>query len=54
MFKAVLTVTRHFFNSIGVSFSEENAILYSNTDSADEISLEILNKAGYAGKALLK
>jgi multimeric flavodoxin WrbA len=54
MFKGILAVTRHFFNSTGVSFSEKNSILYSNTDSAHKISLEFLNKALYAGKALIK
>ena len=54
MFKGIMTMTGHFFNSLGVSFSEENTILYSNTDSAEEISLEFLDKARYAGTTLLK
>ena len=54
MFQGVLAVTRHLFNSIGVSFSEKNSILYSNTDSDHEISLEFLNKALYAGEDLVK
>ena len=54
MFDGILTMTRHFFYSLGISFSGENSILYSNTDCDEEISLEFLNKARDIGEAFLK
>lgn len=54
MFSGVLKGMQHYFNSMGVSFTEENTILCRNTDSYDQISLEFLNKARYAGEGFLE
>ena len=54
MFSGVIKGMKHYFNSMGVSFTEENTILYRNTDSIDQISLEFLNNVRYAGEAFLQ
>ena len=54
MFTGVLLTVKHFFNSISVNYSADDSILYSGTDSLDEISLEIKDKARYTGEEFIK
>ena len=44
IFTSVLTVSRHFFNSINTSFDINEAVLVSNCDITGKISAEILEK----------
>lgn len=53
MFAGVLMGIKHYFNSIGTSFYQENTLLLPGADTMDEISLEILNKTRYTGKTFL-
>lgn len=51
MFAGAIQCMRHFFNAINVSFKPEDSLLYPNSDSSPEISLEFLEKARMLGKA---
>ncbi len=54
MFAGVVMGIKHYFNSMGVTFSGENTVLLSGADNMDEISLEILNKTRYTGETFIK
>lgn len=54
MFAGVLMGIKHYFNSIGVTFSAENTVLLPGADDLGQISLEIINKTLYTGKAFIK
>lgn len=53
MFAGVIMGIKHYYNSIGAVFSNENTLLLPGTDSMNEISLEILNKTRKSGNTFL-
>jgi multimeric flavodoxin WrbA len=53
MFAGVIMGVKHYFNSMGTVFSQENTLLLPGADTMDEISLDILNKTRYTGNTFL-
>lgn len=50
MFDGVSMAIRHFYNAINISYNPEDAILYPQSDSSAEISLEFIKKARIIGE----
>lgn len=50
IFSPVLTGIKHFYNTINATLDKHEAILVSNCDFTEQISLEILEKCRILGK----
>jgi len=53
MFAGVVMGIKHYFNSIGVTFSAENTVLLPGVDALGQISLDILNKIRHTGNTFI-
>ena len=54
MFEPSVTVVRHYFNTLGCNFNENDYLLYGSLDTGDPVTRDMLDLAESTGRSYLK